>query len=588
MTSVSVSTSAQRLLQRDGGPIVKFSCNGNLVQGKAVHLDSGAKTSNGSRTRALLGLALEDGNNGQERFVQLAGVVDPSIAQLGAGIACAVGVDASGNPVRATDAACVSAPNWLGDCDEEGTITLKPRSASFVSPEDYGAKGNGIDDDSAALAAAISSVSSDINDPYTAPGGEVRLAPGAIYLCSAPLVWDTRGNVAVRGHHSRILCALTDNTDFLVLKGCARWLFEGVDFLYNSPSFSGRLVRLTHTGRLGNDVSRIDFHRCAFYGYPPVDHGNVNCGALLSMDGVTTSRISDSSFRFAKVGIEGQAPAFVNQVAISGCNFSRLVEASIKNPGEAWYIENNDFEPLEYVSVNNALVSPQASAIVQDLTYWCRGLHISGNWIGDGGAVDSRPWIKVQGFGINIEGNLISRDDDPGNAIEIVGSSGVNISGNHIIGSIDFSLSPGGQYNYDVHIAGNFHQTSKTPNWGNVLGLAILSDAATGGDAYRAQIPVPFQIGNDARGEITELALQDVIWTPGSIAHGSYASQDIVISGIHSAFAAASVGTSPALPAGVFAFAQFSDVSTAKISVLNMSGSTISLAETTFKVLATR
>ncbi len=91
------------------------------------------------RTHEFTGVALANISPGAAGAFQTTGLVDPTIFNLGAGVRCAVGVDVSGNPVRATDVACVSDPNWLGTCDELGTITIAPRRDTVYNVLDFGA-----------------------------------------------------------------------------------------------------------------------------------------------------------------------------------------------------------------------------------------------------------------------------------------------------------------------------------------------------------------------------------------------------------------------------------------------------------------
>ena len=88
---------------------------------------------------------------------------------LGDGYACAVGLDATGKPVRAFDPTCVSAPNWLGYCDAQGNIFVQPRRTDELNIIDFGA----IQGDSSPTARAAN------NAAFTA-------AMKAINIASAP------------------------------------------------------------------------------------------------------------------------------------------------------------------------------------------------------------------------------------------------------------------------------------------------------------------------------------------------------------------------------------------------------------------
>jgi len=100
------------------------------------------------RIMPFSGIALSSGNIGNTIHLQASGHINPKIISLGTGIACAVGINASGFPVRATDSTCVSPPNWIGHCDTDGNITIAPRRSDNINIIDFGA----IEGDSSTLA----------------------------------------------------------------------------------------------------------------------------------------------------------------------------------------------------------------------------------------------------------------------------------------------------------------------------------------------------------------------------------------------------------------------------------------------------
>lgn len=90
------------------------------------------------RNTPFAALSIAASSPGQSATFIAAGPVPTTVLQLGPGYACAVGIDASGNPVRATDPTCVSAPNWLGDVDAFGNVTMNPRRAPVFYVKDFG------------------------------------------------------------------------------------------------------------------------------------------------------------------------------------------------------------------------------------------------------------------------------------------------------------------------------------------------------------------------------------------------------------------------------------------------------------------
>ncbi|MFE2140499.1 glycosyl hydrolase family 28-related protein [Streptomyces sp. NPDC059456] len=98
----------------------------------------------------------------------------------------AVGINSSGQLVRATSEECVSAPNWIGDCDASGTVTIRPRRDTRLSVLDFGAVGNGKTDEEADDTDAIQSALDCAMRFATTDGSVVYLPPGD-YRIKKPL-----------------------------------------------------------------------------------------------------------------------------------------------------------------------------------------------------------------------------------------------------------------------------------------------------------------------------------------------------------------------------------------------------------------
>jgi hypothetical protein len=135
------------------------------------------------RTLPFLGVALQSVSAGSNVDVQVGG----PFGALGAGAACAVGLDSSGRLVRAIDPSCISASNWIGDCDTDGTVTIRPRRETRLSVIDFGAKGDAATDDTPVLQAAIDcAAKNSLVEPESA--GKVVYMPPGEYRITAPLV----------------------------------------------------------------------------------------------------------------------------------------------------------------------------------------------------------------------------------------------------------------------------------------------------------------------------------------------------------------------------------------------------------------
>lgn len=158
----------------------------------ALHTTDDGKVTpaaNELRVRPFVGVNKAVATSDSSVGVQVGGPLSRDVLNLGAGVACAVGVDVNGVPVRSTDPDCVSAPNWLGFCDTDGTITIAPLRRDFFDVRDFGAiadfvyndPDNATDNlaafDACMAAAAVLSV----GPPLIAQDVEIR-APGSYYL----------------------------------------------------------------------------------------------------------------------------------------------------------------------------------------------------------------------------------------------------------------------------------------------------------------------------------------------------------------------------------------------------------------------
>lgn len=128
--------------------IAPIVASASIARGHALHTSSSGKAepaTSGLRTRIFAGVAKEAASADGITKIHTSGPLDRAIKNLGSGVACAVGVDADGHLVRASDPACVSAPNWVGDCDTDGTITIAPRRERVFNAWDFGLDPSGTD-----------------------------------------------------------------------------------------------------------------------------------------------------------------------------------------------------------------------------------------------------------------------------------------------------------------------------------------------------------------------------------------------------------------------------------------------------------
>ncbi len=444
--------------------------------------------------------------------------------------------------------------------------------------KDFGAVGDGVYDDTTAIQAAVYAASAPVGFNIEQPATVVQF-PNGKYRCNGELVFDGRANVVLRGP-AQISYTGSGSADFISLKGCSKFTFEDLIFTYTSNTYSGRLF---HTGpgtAFGNDTSYIRWNRCYFYG-ENLTIGGHNAAACISMSNTIVSSIRDCIFTGARVGVRGQDPAYVNSLVIEGCAFTHLVDASIYQPGEAWYVSGNTFEPLE--ELKPSLGNRQLNAVLQTFDYDCRGFSFIGNWIGDG-AGGYGSWINLKGRGITISGNMIS-GDGADSVIKIAGSQGVDISGNVISGTIEFKKDIAGNFNFAVALSANDYQTTN-----DIRGLDTIAQntfnsfASDNGAHFPNVLSIPFSMGDACT--IVEPVVRTVSWTPGMIANGAFAHTEVVLPGAHYQDHALARGVSPALPAGILLDVQMFDVGVVRITMYNVSGAPVTIPASTFKIFA--
>ncbi|MFE2210820.1 glycosyl hydrolase family 28-related protein [Streptomyces canus] len=166
-------------------------------------------------TSPFFGVALETVSRANDPVkVQVSGLF--TLRSLGPEVGSAprfgaVGINSSGQLVRATSKECVSAPNWIGDCDASGTVTIRPRRDTRLSVLDFGAVGNGKTDDADAIQSALDCAMR----LGTTDGSVVYLPPGE-YRIKKPLVISNGcilegAGLAYHDETSRILADVTGN-----------------------------------------------------------------------------------------------------------------------------------------------------------------------------------------------------------------------------------------------------------------------------------------------------------------------------------------------------------------------------------------
>ena len=254
-------------------------------------------------------------------------------------------------------------------------------------------------DNDAGMVAALAAI--------PASGGELLFGPGN-YQFFSPVSAGGRRSLILRGGGTptggaaggtTLTYTAPGSASFLNFQNAVGIVLEHLQILYTSPAFTGRLVDFRNLTT--SDAVYCWIRDCHLGGNPSSLTG---ASALVDFDKATRSGLERCALKGATIGVRGRSAAgtYSNAITISDCSFDGQAVAHIWNPGEAWRISNNTFEPI---------ADGTARALGHDAGVTAKGLLVTGNWSGDstGGVV-----YTVAGKGIVIEGNYIGATNGVG------------------------------------------------------------------------------------------------------------------------------------------------------------------------------
>jgi hypothetical protein len=311
-----------------------------------------------------------------------------------------------------------------------------PAADPWVDVRGFGATGDGVTDDSAAIRSAIEALGSS--------GGVVSFPPGT-YVCGTGIDLDGRQSVTLVGtanptggsSAASILKFVGGGSSaFISAQNTAGVHIRHLMILYTSPGFTGTLIDYRNLGGLDTVFGMVDG---CYLGSSP---GGVNSAAsLVDLDRTHSMAILNSVFRDGIVGIRGRsASSYANRIFLQGNYFSDNVLAHIRNPGQAWVIQANTFEHL---------AGGRAGACSFDADVAGSGISLLGNWFGDVAADAGGAQISWSGESLLVSGNYIGFNEGAA-GIEFVadGCRGIVVASNEFVGwgtctGIDFGETTG-------------------------------------------------------------------------------------------------------------------------------------------------
>ncbi len=220
-----------------------------MKNGKLTLASSGALAT----SLYIAGLVLTAASANQSAEIVTSGLVDPSVLNLGAGVACAVGLDANGKPVRVTDPTCITGLKYVGACDADGAINVAPRTLVQPAITDYGADRTGTVDSTPAITAAITVSTGKVLIPAGIFKHTGITLPAGIILRgeSTPCVTGSAafGNASWATFVSGSVLQNTGSGDSIVLTGSPNTNFGLEDLvLLGSGSGTGHGIKLPSAG----------------------------------------------------------------------------------------------------------------------------------------------------------------------------------------------------------------------------------------------------------------------------------------------------------------------------------------------------
>lgn len=283
--------------------------------------------------------------------------------------------------------------NVITDPSGHGTADWKVVKESPLNPQwaEYGAKGDGSTDDTAALQAWI-------NAGAAAKAGELYAADGNYHFSRLTIPASTV-DLRIRGagdmHDAGNRCRLTSTYEgaepAITAYGAEGLHLDGVSIVA-AGAFTGTLLDLSR-GAASNDTSLC----CVENVRLQAPEGAARLLKLTKATVMTLRRIYGVGGKYAMDGMI-EAGDYCNANTVADCYFSAQGVAAIHNLGDNCRVLHNTFEPL---------ANKSAGAYLQDPTLRPNSLAFIANWMGD--ATTGGTWITVGGEAILILGNFLPK-----------------------------------------------------------------------------------------------------------------------------------------------------------------------------------
>lgn len=322
-----------------------------------------------------------------------------------------------------------------------------------ITPQDFGAKADGVTDDTAAINLALAEINK--------TGGTVFF-PNGVYLCNGQ--WNMAGfsNVHVRGEGgcfqggnqvgTMIKFTRADSTSCINNTNGVGCSFHDIVFTYTSSTYSGTVLDASCS--IPANVTQGLIENCQFTQLDTTNSAQ-NLVALNNVSGYTIDNCVFSRANCAIRGGNNGAAGASNAVTVSNCVIS-FCNAAIANPNNFWTILRTSFEP-------SPTLAP--TQIFNDVSNQLTNLTIIGCFFGD--VLNTGTHLNfIAATDLLIEGNIFGGDNvHTTTALALAGSSvGVNVIGNTFTG-LTVGIGVTGTVN-SGQFTGNTFASTGTPVFG--------------------------------------------------------------------------------------------------------------------------
>lgn len=284
-------------------------------------------------------------------------------------------------------------------------------SRAMKNVMDYGAKGDGVTDDTAAIELALAALKT------SSIGGGILLFPGR-HIVSSELVLDSTTGIQLQGfagpnasssHGSAIIYTGSSITNLISAKSSFGFGIKDLSLGYTNAAWKGTLLNLSATGiegesgERGLDTQLVTLERAQF---TSVSSHLTTIARCIALDNVANVYCSACNFTSAVVGVDGRkAATHANVVRFIGCRFSENLTAHTQNSGQSWSYVGCTFEGGAVTESGSELVAVHRFS---PNTIEGNAISFLGCWVGDYPTGKTGAIIQWAGIGFFMGGSYVA------------------------------------------------------------------------------------------------------------------------------------------------------------------------------------